>query len=160
VAAGTEEKIVVLVAEDETLVRLIVNDILAEAGYRVLEARDGQEALTILQVHSDVAAVVTDVNMPHVDGLSLARIVDERWPRIAIVVASALPLPTELPPGARFVQKPYKPAVLVEELKAALEDVSAQASAAPVALMNPVNLQAGPMHGAGGIAQPLPEPEK
>jgi CheY-like chemotaxis protein len=39
----------VLVAEDETLVRLLANDMLTEAGYRVIEARDGQEALTILR---------------------------------------------------------------------------------------------------------------
>ena len=72
--------VVVLVVEDETLVRLLANDILSEAGYRVLEARDGQEALTILEVHDDVGALFTDVNMPHVDGLSLAKIVAERWP--------------------------------------------------------------------------------
>ena len=39
--------VVVLVVEDETLIRLLANDMLSEAGYRALEARDGQEALTI-----------------------------------------------------------------------------------------------------------------
>src|SRR5687768_7462054 len=80
--------VVVLVAEDETLVRLLANDILNEAGYRVLEARDGQEALTILELHDDVRALLTDVSMPNVDGISLANIVRGRWPHIAIVVGS------------------------------------------------------------------------
>jgi CheY-like chemotaxis protein len=53
--------LVVLVVEDETLVRLLANDMLSEAGYRVLEARDGQEALTIFEVHADVRALFTDV---------------------------------------------------------------------------------------------------
>ena len=48
--------VVVLLVEDETLVRLLANDMLAEAGYRVLEARDGQEALTILEVHDSIRA--------------------------------------------------------------------------------------------------------
>jgi CheY-like chemotaxis protein len=52
-----DSAVVVLVAEDETLVRLAANDILSAAGYRVLEARDGQEALTILEVHDDVRAL-------------------------------------------------------------------------------------------------------
>jgi len=64
--------VLVLVVEDETLIRLLANDMLSEAGYRVLEARDGQEALTILEVHADVRALFTDVTMPNLDGLSLA----------------------------------------------------------------------------------------
>ena len=63
---------------------------LSEAGYRVLEARDGQEALTILEVHADVRAVFTDVTMPTLDGLSLAKIVSERWPQIGILLTSGL----------------------------------------------------------------------
>jgi hypothetical protein len=70
--------VVVLVVEDETLIRLLANDMLSEAGYRVLEARDGQEALTILEVHADVRALFTDVTMPNLDGLSLAKIVSVR----------------------------------------------------------------------------------
>ena len=72
-----DRRAVVLVVEDETLVRLLANDILTEAGYRVLEARDGQEALTILEVHDQVRVLFTDVTMPNVDGLSLAKIVGQ-----------------------------------------------------------------------------------
>ena len=156
--------VVVLVAEDETLVRLLVNDILTEAGYRVLEARDGQEALTILEVHSDIRALLTDVSMPHVDGISLANIVRGRWPHIAIVVASgAMPerANPRVPEFARFVPKPYSPERLLRELEAALGQVpELPVSAAPVALTNIANFHAGQMHGAGGLAQPLPEADE
>ena len=70
--------VVILVAEDETLVRLVANDMLTDADYRVVEAHDGQEALSILSEQNTVRAIFTDVNMPHVDGIALARIVRER----------------------------------------------------------------------------------
>ena len=102
--------------------------------------------------------------MPNVDGISLAKIVRERWPHIGIVVASgAMPdvKKVRIPDFARLVLKPYSPEKLVRELEAALEQVADQAtSAAPVALTNIATLQAGQMHGAGGLAQPLPEPEE
>src|SRR5687767_2614527 len=99
--------VVVLVVEDETLVRLFANDILTEAGYRVLDARDGQEALTILEVNNSIRAILTDVTMPNVDGVTLAKIVLDRWPDIGIVVTSGLSSPAGLPKGARFICKPY-----------------------------------------------------
>src|SRR5215203_3644102 len=58
--------VIVLVAEDETLVRLVANDMLTEADYRVVEAQDGQEALAILEEQNTVRAILTDVNMPNV----------------------------------------------------------------------------------------------
>jgi CheY-like chemotaxis protein len=151
---------VVLVAEDETLVRLLANDILTEAGYRVLEARDGQEALTILEVHPNIQALFTDVTMPSLDGLSLARIVSERWPEIGIVITSARALPSELPRTARFLSKPYSADAVLDELAAIISDSAGRTSAAPVALLNLPLLHAGQMHGGGGLAQPLSEPKK
>ncbi len=156
--------VVVLVAEDETLVRLLANDILTEAGFRVLEARDGQEALTVLEVHGNIRGLVTDVSMPNVDGISLANIVRQRWPHIGIVVASgAMPEGSKagIPEYARFVRKPYSPERLVGALKAAIAGTADRVrSAAPVALASVPNLQAGQMHGAGGLAQPLAEPDE
>ena len=153
--------VVVLLVEDETLVRLLANDILSEAGYRVLEARDGQEALTILEVHDSIRAILIDVTMPNVDGLTLAKIVHGRWPHIGIVITSAVALPTDLPKGARFVRKPYTAKAVLEELEAVLaETADVPTSSAPVALTNVANLRAGQIHGAGGLAQPLREPDE
>ena len=124
----------VLVAEDETLVRLLANDMLTEAGYRVLEARDGQEALTILEVHPNIQALFTDVTMPSLDGLSLAKIVSERWPEIGILVTSAPALPSELPGRTRLLSKPYSTDSVLDELGAVIGDSAGVSSAASVAL--------------------------
>jgi CheY-like chemotaxis protein len=107
---------VVLVVEDETLVRLLANEILSEAGYRVLEAHDGKEALTTLEVHDDVRVLFSDVNMPNVDGLSLVKIVAERWPHIGVVIASGI---ADAPEGYRFLRKPYTAEQVVHEIHAA-----------------------------------------
>ena len=147
--------VVVLVVEDETLVRLLANDILSDAGYRVLEARDGQEALTILEVHDDVQALFTDVNMPHVDGLSLAKIVSERWPEMGIVITSGV---AAAPKGYRFLPKPYTSESLLREINAAV--AGAEASSVPVAPMSMPLIEGARPSGAGGLAQPLAEPEK
>lgn len=154
--------VIVLIAEDETLVRLYATETLQEAGYQVFDARDGQEALTILEVRGDmVRALVSDITMPNLDGLSLAKIVSERWPHIGIILASGNPpdgRTAELPPGARFVQKPYRPATLLREIEAIISDSLPAASA--VALHSIPNMQPGSMHGAGGLAQPLLEPDE
>jgi CheY-like chemotaxis protein len=152
--------VVVLVVEDETLVRLLANDILTEAGYRVLEARDGQEALTILEVHPNVRALFTDVTMPNVDGLSLARIVSERWPDIGIVITSGLTLPSEPPADAVFISKPTSPEAVLRALEKVIRDTVVDTSAAPAVLTSTPMIRAGQMHGAGGLAQPLAEPEE
>jgi two-component system, response regulator PdtaR len=116
--------VVILVAEDETLVRLVANDMLAEADYGVVEAQDGQEALAILSKHNTVRAIFTDVNMPHVDGLALAKIVRERWPHIGVVITSGRPLGSALPAGARFISKPYRHEDVLQELKAVITETA------------------------------------
>src|SRR5688572_14505331 len=116
--------VVILVAEDETLVRLLANDMLTESDYRVVEALDGQEALAILSQQNTVRAIFTDVNMPNVDGLSLAKIVRERWPHIGVVITSGKPLPSGLPAGARFLSKPYRHEDVLQELKAVITETA------------------------------------
>ena len=116
--------VIVLVAEDETLVRLVANDMLTDADYRVVEAQDGQEALAILTAKNTVRALLTDVNMPNVDGLALAKIVRQRWPHIGVVVTSGRPPPSALPAGARFISKPYRYEDVVLELEAVIAETA------------------------------------
>jgi CheY-like chemotaxis protein len=122
---------VVLVVEDEILIRMDVADLLTDAGYRVIGEVNADHALAVLSVRSDVDVLFTDINMPGLlNGSALARIVDMRWPGIAIIVTSGAgrPAPGELPDTARFLPKPYPPSDLVETVKAALA-ASAQAAA-------------------------------
>jgi len=154
--------IVVLLAEDETLVRMVASELLEDAGYQVYEARDGQEALTILEVRGEsVAALVSDTNMPNLGGLDLAAIVSARWPHIGIVLASGNPPPDmreRLPEGARFLGKPYRQPQLIDAIEAVVRAKTAPGPA--VSLHNIPTLHPGQLHGAGGLAHPLPEPEE
>jgi CheY-like chemotaxis protein len=153
--------VVVLVVDDEVVVRMSMADLLQDAGFHVVEAHDGIEALAILEIRSDVQALVTDVAMPNMNGITLAKIVHQRWSEIGIVVTSgALPpgIALELPPGARFLRKPYRVQKLLDELETVLPQVAADS--APIALHSIATLHPGNMHGAGGLAQPLSDPEK
>jgi CheY-like chemotaxis protein len=118
----TSEQIVpvILIVEDEALVRLSAVDMLEDAGFRMIEAVNSEQALELLAADSDVQLLFTDVNMPGtIDGFALAREVRDRWPHIGIMVTSAkkAPGPGELPAGSRFEQKPYSPDTVVRHAR-------------------------------------------
>jgi CheY-like chemotaxis protein len=101
---------VILIVEDEALVRLSGVDTFADAGFQTIEAVNSDDALESLVANPDVQLLFTDVNMPGAtDGLALSRQVHDRWPHIDIIVVSGLSVPKahELPVGARFLRKPY-----------------------------------------------------
>lgn len=100
----------ILVVEDETLIRLWAADVLEENGFSVLEAKDADAALRILEARPDVKLLFTDVQMPgSLNGMELAREVHARWPHILLVITSGRERPTraEIPDDGRFVSKPY-----------------------------------------------------
>jgi CheY-like chemotaxis protein len=110
---------VVLVVEDEMLLRMRAVDMVEDAGYTPLEAVDADEAVKILESRSDIALMFTDIQMPgSMDGLGLARAVHERWPPIKIIVVSgAVKLPDmELPADSRFFGKPLEAKELIAEM--------------------------------------------
>jgi CheY-like chemotaxis protein len=115
---------VVLLVEDEPLVRTLQVDILRDAGFWVVEAQDADEAFEVLKRRSDVKAVLTDVDMPgSIDGFEFARLVAQGWPDVGILVISgkAAPGPHDLPGSASFIAKPVRPAPLVAELRQVIE---------------------------------------
>jgi CheY-like chemotaxis protein len=110
---------VVIVSEDEFLVRVFNADFLSEAGFEVLEASNAQEALRLLGSRPDVEALVTDVEMPGtIDGLELARRVRTETPRIAVLIVSGRVRPArhQVPSGAAFLSKPVEPATVLQML--------------------------------------------
>jgi two-component system, response regulator PdtaR len=113
---------IVLVVEDEGLVRQMSADELADAGYQVLEAANSREAISILETGVGVSVLFTDVNMPgELDGLELAHLVHDRWPRVRVLVTSggARTGPQDVPDDGRFISKPYslrRMCSLVDEL--------------------------------------------
>jgi CheY-like chemotaxis protein len=118
--AELASKPVVLVVEDELLVRILQVDILREAGFRVAEAQDADEAFDMLRGLPEIVAVLTDVNMPgSLNGFEFAKLVKQGWPEVGVLVISGKtqPGPRDLPPGVAFVQKPIRPAALVERIR-------------------------------------------
>jgi CheY-like chemotaxis protein len=106
----------ILIVENEALVRLLGVGTFVDAGFRVIEANNGDDALGLLEADSDVQLLFTDVRMPgRMNGLALAREVHDRWPHIGIMVVSGQSIPEthELPTGCRFLRKPYCPASAV-----------------------------------------------
>jgi DNA-binding response OmpR family regulator len=113
----------VLVVEDEFWVMQDVAEILAEHGYESLCARNGDEALPLLEQRPDVKVVFTDVNMPgRVDGLSLAREVSRRWPWMDVLITSGRVREDDidLRPDWPFIPKPYDPKTVVKRIGALL----------------------------------------
>ena len=103
---------VVLIVEDEFLLRMDAVDMIGAAGFEVLEAVNADEAIEILEARRDITVVFTDIQMPgSMDGLKLARAIKGRWPPIKIVATSGHVNVTheDLPEGGRFVPKPYSP---------------------------------------------------
>jgi CheY-like chemotaxis protein len=110
---------VALIVEDDSLLRELAAELLDDAGFVALEAADAEQAIAVLEVRSDVAAIFTDINLPGLmDGLQLAHVVRERWPAIKIVIASGRVRPqrSELPPGSVFLEKPYRGAAVIAHL--------------------------------------------
>ena len=112
----------ILVVDDEALLRLLATDTLEDNGFRVVEAEDATEALRILAERPDVRVLFTDINMPGaLDGMELAREVHARWPAIKLVITSGRQRPSddEIPDSGRFIAKPYSPDLLLEEIQEA-----------------------------------------
>ena len=111
---------VVLVVEDEALLRLLVVDILEEAGFEVIEACTADDAVILLVQRSDIRVVFTDVNMPgHLDGFELARHVQDHHCGVGVIIGSGKcrPRPEDIPPGTIFLEKPYSPSTLIQQVK-------------------------------------------
>ncbi len=101
----------ILVVEDEPIIRLGMVSSIEDAGYTVVEAASADEAIRRIEGDSEVAVLVTDVDMPgSMDGVRLAHYVRRRWPPIQMLVISGKigVTPGELPHGVQFMSKPYQ----------------------------------------------------
>jgi CheY-like chemotaxis protein len=118
----TEKRRVVLIVEDEAILRMLTVDGFQELGFHVLEASSGAEALGLIRDRDELWGVCTDVEMPGpVNGLVLAHRLRMKFPSVRIVICSGRKLPSkqELPTQARFVAKPYS----LDDLRFALDEV-------------------------------------
>ena len=123
-AAATAET--VLLVEDEDAVRLMANKLLQRRGYRVLLAENGEEALRVAGAHpGSIEVLLTDMTMPRMSGLELARRMSERYPGIPIVFMSGYteqPVPDGLigESPTLFIHKPFSLDVLIQAIRDAV----------------------------------------
>jgi two-component system, response regulator PdtaR len=112
-------KPVVLIVEDEFILRLHAVTLIQEAGFETVEASSAEEAIVLLETRLDIRIVFTDINLPGMDGLKLAAAIRDRWPPIELVLTSGQILlkPEDLPVRGFFLSKPYDGNDLVRTLR-------------------------------------------
>lgn len=113
-------KPLVLIVEDEALVRIVAASLLQDAGFETLEADTAEDALHLLEAHEDVRVLFSDIQLPgDRDGLDLAIEVHDRWPAIGLVLTSGgVTLPqSAIPDDGRFLAKPYDYARMVQTVR-------------------------------------------
>ncbi|MGH7568425.1 MAG: response regulator [Gemmatimonadales bacterium] len=116
----------ILIAEDDPLVRTLARKVLEQAGYAVLVAAGGAEALRLAEEHpGPVDLLVTDVVMPGMNGRELMRQLVQRRPGVRVLYLSgysddAVERHGVLDPGTAFMQKPFTPAALAAKVRAVL----------------------------------------
>ncbi len=122
-ASGTER---LLLVEDEAVVRGVVERTLARAGYRVVVATSGDEALELTEADGRFDLLITDVVMPGVNGWELGKRLTERWPGLRVLYISGytddvIKEGNVAGLGAPFLQKPFLPVDLLTTVRKLLD---------------------------------------
>jgi CheY-like chemotaxis protein len=119
---------VVLVVEDDPIIRMGALRLVVAAGFEALEASGADEAIRILEDRGDIRLVFTDVGMPGtMDGIKLSHYIRERWPPVKLIVASGKAILDEshLPLGTKLFHKPYHDSSIIEAMISMLSDANA-----------------------------------
>jgi CheY-like chemotaxis protein len=119
-AASTADPPTVLVVDDEPSVRMLVGRMLTEAGYRVLTAMNGPDALQTLRTSGPVQVLLSDLRMPQMTGVQLATEVRQLLPAARVLLMAAFP--SEDPLAWPVVVKPFPPGLLETEIRRILAD--------------------------------------
>lgn len=118
------ERLKILVADDEARMRKLVKDFLVKAGYVVLEAQDGNEAMEVFYANKDISLLILDVMMPHMDGWEVCREVRSSS-QIPIIMLTARSDERDELQGFElgvdeYISKPFSPKILVARVEAIL----------------------------------------
>jgi two-component system cell cycle sensor histidine kinase/response regulator CckA len=131
-AKGSET---VLVVEDEDGVRALIRSVLKRAGYAVVDARNGAEALRLVEAYSgEIHLVITDMVMPRMTGGELAKRLSALRPGIGLLFMSgysdkAIGQHHPLDPEPPFLQKPFTPAALAEKVRERFDELRSERAA-------------------------------
>jgi DNA-binding NtrC family response regulator len=116
-----ESSSVVLIVEDEEILRIFAAWQLEEAGFEVVQAANADEALQAMNSRPDVRVLFTDVQMPgQLDGMDLARKIHEQWPKVLVLITSgnSRPAKADIPNQGHFLAKPYRSEDVISEIAA------------------------------------------
>lgn len=108
----------ILVVDDDADVRDYACAVLEDAGYRIIDAPDGETALAHLRNEAEVDLLFTDVVMPGLNGFEVARRAQEEVPGLKVLFTSGYA--TDLTAAGRLLRKPYRPSQLAGEIAAVL----------------------------------------
>lgn len=122
------EKMKILVVDDESIMRKLVKDFLTRAGYQVLEAGDGMEAMDLFYEDKDIALIILDVMMPKMDGWQVCREVREHS-KVPIIMLTARSEERDELQGFElgvdeYISKPFSPKILVARVGAILRRIN------------------------------------
>jgi DNA-binding NtrC family response regulator len=116
----------ILIVEDEAIVRLAFAQLLRSHGHEVIEVGDGKDALALLD-RLPVDLVITDMVLPNLNGLNLVSLIRARWPTMPIVFISGYLSQRAgeiiLSGSAHFFQKPVRPSALLATVQRLLPTV-------------------------------------
>ena len=114
---------VVLVVEDDEVVRMGIMDELAEHGLAPLGARGADEALAVLQSGAPLALLVTDIGLPEMDGHELAERARAVWPDLKVLFLTGYPVDkAQAGPGMRIIEKPIELRVLASIARSLIDE--------------------------------------
>ncbi|MGN0167666.1 MAG: response regulator transcription factor [Acetatifactor sp.] len=127
------EKLKILVVDDESRMRKLVRDFLVKAGYDVMEAGDGEEAVDLFFQQKDIALIVLDVMMPKMDGWQVCREV-RNYSKVPIIMLTARADERDELQGFQlgvdeYISKPFSPKILVARIEAILRRTNQHGSA-------------------------------
>ena len=122
------EKMKILIVDDESRMRKLVKDFLTRAGYQVLEAGDGMEAMDLFYEDKDIALIILDVMMPKMDGWQVCREVREHS-KVPIIMLTARSEERDELQGFElgvdeYISKPFSPKILVARVGAILRRIN------------------------------------
>ena len=100
-----------MLVEDEDLIRMVLNDVMTDAGFDVIEAVDAEAALALAKTKPCPDLIVSDVNLgAGIDGFALAAALRRRWPTVPMLIMSGRGVNfagRQRSEGERFVSKPF-----------------------------------------------------